>query len=97
MTSIISYDLILRPVVTEKSTTHSESSKYSFIVAPEADKHAVGKAIADIFNVEVKKVNILNRKGKVKMFRHRSGRRSDHKVAIVTVKKGQKIDYGVEV
>ncbi|MEO0348106.1 MAG: 50S ribosomal protein L23 [Pseudomonadota bacterium] len=98
MLSKNSYDLILRPVITEKSSDLQESSnKYQFVVANHATKNTVTQAIAKIFSVEVDSVNILIRKGKVKRFRGKMGKRSDLKVATVTLKKGQKIDYGIEV
>ncbi|GAB4163456.1 MAG: 50S ribosomal protein L23 [Rickettsiaceae bacterium] len=88
----VKYDLIRRPIVTEKSTILGEQGKYVFEVAPAANKALVKKAIEEIFNVRVKAVNVLNQKGKVKRFRGIIGRRSDIKKAIVTLEKDYTID-----
>lgn len=86
------YDLITKPVITEKATMLVESGKYVFDVAPFADKANVKAAIEKIFSVKVKKVNILNRVGKEKRFRGTIGRRASTKKAIVTLEKDFSID-----
>lgn len=86
------YDLIKKPLITEKSTILSEQGKYVFEVAPAATKPSVKAAIEKIFEVKVKSVNILNQQGKVKRFRGRVGQRSDAKKAMVTLEKDQTID-----
>jgi len=86
------YDLIRSPIITEKSTILGESRKYVFEVAQYATKPGVKSAIEAIFSVEVKDVNMLNQKGKVKRFKGRIGRRSDMKKAIVTLKVDNVID-----
>lgn len=88
----INYDLIKKPIITEKSTILSEQGKYVFEVNPFANKLSVKKAIEEIFEVKVEAVNILNQKGKVKKFKGVLGRRSDIKKAIVTLAKNHTID-----
>ena len=86
-------DIILRPVVSEKSYALLDHGVYTFIVHPDADKIEIRRAVEQIFNVSVVKVNTLNRKGKRK--RHGRmptfGRRADTKRAIVTLAEGQRI------
>jgi len=86
------YDVILSPVITEKATNASEQSKVVFKVARTATKPAIKEAVEKLFDVKVKSVNTLVRKGKVKVFRGRKGVQSDVKKAVVTLEEGQKID-----
>ena len=86
------YDLIRSPVVTEKSTLGSEHNQVTFRVRQEATKPQVKAAVEALFGVKVKAVNTLNRKGKVKRFRGRPGKRADVKKAIVTLEEGHSID-----
>lgn len=86
------YDLIKRPLITEKTTILGEQDKYVFEVAPAANKSSVKKAVEEIFEVKVKAVNVLSQKGKLKRFKGRLGRRSDIKKAIVTLEKDHSID-----
>jgi large subunit ribosomal protein L23 len=86
------YDLILGPVITEKSTRGSEHNQVTFRVRKEATKPDIKVAIEELFQVKVKAVNTLNQKGKVKRFRGRPGRRADVKKAIVTLEEGHTID-----
>jgi large subunit ribosomal protein L23 len=86
------YDLILGPVITEKSTQASEHNQVTFKVRNEATKPQVKAAIEGLFGVKVKAVNTLNQKGKVKRFRGRLGKRNDVKKAIVTLEEGHSID-----
>ena len=86
------YDVILAPVVSEKSTLMSESNQVMFKVARTASKPEIKSAVEAIFDVKVEAVNTLNRKGKTKMFRGRKGRQSDTKFAIVRLKEGERID-----
>ena len=86
------YDVILAPVVTEKSTRVSEHSQVVFKVKKDATKPEIKAAVEGLFNVKVTAVNTLVQKGKVKRFRGRVGYRSDVKKAIVTLAEGQKID-----
>lgn len=86
------YDIILAPVITEKATIASEQSKVTFKVAAAATKPQIKEAVEKLFDVKVKSVNTLTRKGKVRVFRNTRGRRSDSKRAIVTLEEGHKID-----
>lgn len=87
-------DVILRPVVSEKSYALLDAGVYTFIVAPSANKTEIRQAVEAIFGVEVTNVNTLNRKGKRKRQRRRAtfGKRPDTKRAIVTLKEGDRID-----
>ena len=86
------YDTLLRPVITEKSMTSSESGKVVFTVPLNASKDDIKAAVEAIFNVKVKKVNTVKQDGKVKRFRGYEGVRSDYKKAIITLADGQNID-----
>ena len=86
------YEIILAPVITEKTQRISEANQVVFRVRKEASKPEIKAAIEGLFNVKVEAVNTLNVKGKVKRFRGRVGRRSDVKKAIVTLAAGQSID-----
>lgn len=86
------YDIIVSPVITEKSTLVSEHNQVVFNVARDASKPDIKKAVEALFSVKVKAVNTLLRKGKVKRFRSTIGRQSDVKKAIVTLEDGQSID-----
>jgi large subunit ribosomal protein L23 len=86
------YEIILAPVITEKTQRISEVNQVVFRVRKEASKPEIKAAIEGLFNVKVEAVNTLNVKGKVKRFRGRVGRRSDVKKAIVTLAAGQSID-----
>lgn len=93
MTSERMYDVILGPLVTEKSTRISENNQVAFRVALNATKPQIRKAVEDLFGVKVTSVNTLRQQGKTKRFRGQLGRRSDFKKAIVTLAEGQSIDY----
>jgi large subunit ribosomal protein L23 len=86
------YDVIRRPVITEKATIASEHGKVVFLVAPSATKKEIKAAVEALFKVKVTKVNTLNRKGKNRRFRGIAGRTADTKRAIVTLQEGQMID-----
>ncbi len=87
-----SNEILIRPVVTEKSTYLREKfNKYVFIVHKNADKISIKKAIKEIFNVEPVSVNIVNKKGKKKRVRYQYGYTPSIKKAIITLKKGDKI------
>jgi large subunit ribosomal protein L23 len=85
-------DVILKPVVSEKSYGLLDGGVYTFVVHPESNKTEIKMAIEAIFNVTVTKVNTLNRKGKRKRRRQFYGTRPDTKRAIVTLKDGDRID-----
>ena len=84
------YDVIIKPVISEKSMEDAQVKKYTFKVATDANKTEVKKAVEEIFGVEVAKVNIMNVKGKVKRMGRTVGRTPDSKKAIVTLKEGSK-------
>lgn len=86
------YDVIISPVITEKSTEASEYNKVVFNVARKATKPQIKLAVETLFNVKVKAVNTLNRKGKIKRFKGRLGKQSDVKKAVVTLQEGQMLD-----
>ena len=86
------YDVIVSPVVTEKSTMASEFNKVVFKVQRDATKPQIKEAVEKLFDVKVKSVNTLVRKGKSKAFRGTFGTQSDSKRAIVTLEEGHSID-----
>lgn len=87
------HDLIVRPLLTEKSTLLREGlNKVSFVVRPDANRKEVKKAVEETLNVKVDKVHILNVGGKEKRLNRFVGRRPDWKKAIVTLKKGEKLE-----
>ena len=86
------YDVIVSPVITEKSTAASEHNKVVFVVAADATKIQIKNAVEALFKVKVTGVNTIVRKGKIKRFRGIAGRTSDTKRAIVTLQEGQMID-----
>ena len=92
MSEVRHYDVILAPVITEKSTMASELNQVVFKVAGNATKPEIKSAVEGLFNVKVKAVNTLVRKGKVKRFRGQLGKQSDFKKAIVTLAEGDTID-----
>ena len=87
-------DVIIKPVVSEKSYGLLEQNVYTFVVHPDAAKPEIGAAVEEIFGVRVLKVNTLNRKGKTVRNRRtgKQGKRPDRKRAIVTLAAGDKID-----
>ncbi|WP_127523787.1 50S ribosomal protein L23 [Mesorhizobium sp. Z1-4] len=92
MTDLRHYDVIVSPVVTEKSTLASENNQVVFNVSRNATKPEIKAAVEALFSVKVTGVNTLLRKGKVKRFRGTIGRQSDVKKAVVTLAEGQSID-----
>ena len=85
-------DVILAPVVSEKSYGLIDNNAYTFMVHPEANKTEIRQAVETIWDVKVLSVNTLNRKGKTKRFRFTQGKRSDTKRAIVKLREGDKIE-----
>jgi large subunit ribosomal protein L23 len=85
-------DVLLAPVVSEKSYSLLDENKYTFLVAPAANKTEIKIAVEAVFNVNVVRVNTSHRKGKVRRTRRGFGKRPDTKRAIVTVADGQRID-----
>ncbi|MGF1592794.1 MAG: 50S ribosomal protein L23 [Kiloniellaceae bacterium] len=86
------YEVIRRPVVTEKSTLGSEHNQVTFEVPLNATKPEIKAAVEQVFKVKVKAVNTLRHKGKTKRFRGQVGKRSDRKKAFVTLDEGHSID-----
>ena len=86
------YDVIVSPVITEKATMASEFNQVTFKVARDATKPEVKEAVEKLFDVKVKAVNTLLRKGKSKKFRGFAGKQADFKKAIVTLEEGYSID-----
>lgn len=86
------YDVIRSPVITEKATLASEANQVMFNVARSATKTEIKAAVEQLFNVKVKAVNTLVRKGKKKAFRGIVSQQSDVKKAFVTLEDGHKID-----
>ena len=88
------YQIIKKPLVTEKGTTLSETANsYVFDVAPKANKVQIRKAVEQLFGVNVVKVSTMLRKGKVKGLGWRSWKRPDCKRAIVKLQDGQAIEF----
>jgi large subunit ribosomal protein L23 len=85
-------DVIIRPVVSEKSYGGLEQNTYTFLVDPRSNKTEIKEAIQKIWNVHVLNVNTLKRRGKVKRQRSVEGRRADQKRAIVTLAEGDQIE-----
>jgi len=85
-------DILLAPVVSEKSYGLIDENKYTFIVDPEANKTEIKIAVEQVFEVKVTSVNTINRQGKARRTRYGMGRRANTKRAIVTVAEGQRID-----
>ena len=86
------YDVIRRPIITEKTTMASENGAVVFEVAIDANKPQIKQAVEEVFGVKVKAVNTTITKGKVKRFRGRLGQRKDIKKAYVTLEEGNTID-----
>ena len=81
-------DILLAPVVSEKSYGLMDQGKYTFVVDPRANKTEIRKAVEAVFGVTVESVHTLNRKGKARRTRFGVGRRKDTKRAIVTLREG---------
>ena len=92
MSKIHLYDKIISPVVTEKSTNLSEFNKIVFKVPFSSNKKTLKKNIEKIFKVNVTKINIVNKKSRLKFTRGRTVKVQGYKKAIITLKKGQSID-----
>jgi len=85
-------DVIIRPVVSEKSYAGIDENTYTFLVDKRSNKTEIKEAIQQIWNVQVVSVRTLNRKGKVKRRRYTMGKRPDEKRAIVTLAEGDRIE-----
>jgi large subunit ribosomal protein L23 len=82
-------DILLSPVISEKSYSLLDANKYTFVVAPDANKTQIKIAVEKVFGVKVSDVNTLNRQGKRKRTRGGFGKRADTKRAIVTLREGR--------
>ncbi len=87
-----SRDVIIEPVISEKSYALLDEGRYTFIVDPRSNKTQIKQAVEEIFDVKVTSVNTLNRRGKTKRFGYVRGKRKDTKRAIVTLAEGDEID-----
>ena len=85
-------DVLIQPVVSEKSYALLDDGRYTFVVHPSANKTEIKQAVQAVFGVKVVAVNTLNRKGKKKRFGTVYGRRKDTKRAVVTLAEGEQID-----
>ena len=90
--------ILISPIITEKSLEKTEKGYYTFMVAPKANKATIAKAVKDLYGVDVIAVNVMRIKGEEKLIRGRfKTKTKDYKKAILTLKKGQKIaGFGVE-
>jgi large subunit ribosomal protein L23 len=85
-------DVILRPIVSEKSYAGIERNTYTFLVDPGANKTEIKQAVQAIWDVEVASVNTINRRGKLKRRGYTRGKRPDEKRAVVTLREGYSIE-----
>jgi large subunit ribosomal protein L23 len=85
------WSIIKRRVISEKAFMGQEDGKYVFVVDKQVNKPELKKAIESIFGVNVENINIINTKGKVKIFRGIKGRKPSYKKAIVTLKEGESL------
>lgn len=97
MIPLSAYDVILAPVITEKSSAASEHNQVIFKVRLDATKPQIKNAIEKLFGVKVLAVNTLTRKGKTKRFRGIKGRQKDVKKAVVKLAEGDKIDVTTRI
>ncbi len=85
-------DVLIKPVISEKSYRLVDDGKYTFLVAPDANKTQIRQAVEQVFRVKVTGVNTINRPGKRRRTRYGWGKRPDTKRAIVTLAAGERID-----
>jgi large subunit ribosomal protein L23 len=90
MKNLTAFDIIRKPVITEKSMAAMAEKKYTFLVHVEANKVQIRRAVEEVFGVQVEDVKTINSLGKVKRMGVHIGKRSDTKKAIVTLKKDSK-------
>ena len=86
------FDVLIRPIITEKTTLLMQENKYTFQLPLNANKVEIRKAVESIFNVKVEKVATIRVLGKTKRMGRTMGKRSDYKKAIVTLKAGETIE-----
>lgn len=87
------WEVLRKPIVTEKSTVLQEQNKYVFAVATEANKAQIKQAVEKAFDVTVKSVNVMTVHGKMRRMGRHAGHQSDWKKAVVTLLPGQKIEF----
>ena len=97
MLKIHLYDKILSPIITEKSTNISEQNKIIFKVPSKANKKNLKTSIEKIFKVNVTKINIINKRNRIKTTRGKKVKIKGYKKAIITLKKGQNIDLATGI
>lgn len=90
MKKLTVFDIIRKPVITEKSMAAMADKKYTFLVHPEANKVEIKRAVEEVFGVQVEDVKTMNSLGKIKRMGVHIGKRSDTKKAIVTLKADSK-------
>ena len=86
------HDIIIKPILTEKTTFLAEMGKYAFRVHKDSNKLDIQRAVEELFRVDVVAVNVLRVRGKWRRFGRSRGRRSDWKKAVVTLQAGQSIE-----
>ncbi|EHG20584.1 50S ribosomal protein L23 [Selenomonas infelix ATCC 43532] len=86
-------DILVRPLITERTTQLMAEGKYVFVVAKAANKIEIAKAVSEIFKVKVAKVNTVNVIGKTKRMGRTQGKRPDYKKAIVKLAPGESIEF----
>ena len=86
-------DILIRPLITEKTTELMAEGKYVFVVDKNANKIEIAKAVKEVFDVKVDKVNTIKVKGKTKRLGRTSGKRPDYKKAIVKLVAGETIEF----
>ena len=91
------YDILQAPVLSEKSMGASEFNKYVFKVKPHVTKGQVKRSVEKIFDVKIVKINSLIVEGKRKMFKGIKGKRKDYKKVVVTLEKGNSIDFNAGI
>ena len=91
------YSVILKPLMTEKSTTLNQFNQYSFVVSKDTNSQEIKMAIEKIFKVKVTKVNTSIIRGKFKNFKGSFGYKKDYKKAIITLQEGNTIDSSLEI
>ena len=93
----LAYDIIKKPITTEKSTNLQQFNQYSFVVSKKSNANEIKHAIETIFKVKVNKINTSILRGKGKTFKGQYGFRKDIKKAIVTLDEGNTIDSSLEI
>ena len=86
-------DILIRPLITERTTELMADGKYVFVVNKKANKIQIAEAVREIFSVKVEDVNTINVKGKVKRIGRSVGKKSDYKKAIVKLAAGETIEF----